>query len=134
MLALDPHYLKNGAGPNTIRAAALLAGPYDFYPFTEERGRDALGNWPKPAETQPISFASAGDPPVLLMAGTADTVVQPRNSKALANALAKAGATVELKLYKGQNHVDLAKSLSPLFRDSNPALADSVAFLKAHGR
>jgi acetyl esterase/lipase len=135
MLALDPHYLKDaGVDPKTIRAAALLAGPYDFYPFTEQRGRDALGNWPKPAETQPITFASAAAPPMLLMAGTADTVVQPRNSKALAKALREKGATVELKLYNGQSHVDLAKSLSPLFRGSNPALADSVAFLKAHSR
>ena len=79
-------------------------------------------------------FARADAPPMLLMAGTADTVVQPRNSKALANALAQAGGTVELKLYKGQSHVDLAKSLSPLFRGSNPALADSVAFLKEHSQ
>ena len=135
MLALDGHYLADvGVDPKTIRAAALLAGPYDFYPFTEARGRDALGAWPKPAETQPITFASPDAPPMLLMAGTSDRVVQPRNSKALAAALAKAGATVELKLYKGQSHVDLAKSLSPLFRGSNPALADSVAFLKAHSQ
>jgi acetyl esterase/lipase len=135
MLALDPHYLNDaGVDPKTIRAAALLAGPYDFYPFTEQRGRDALGAWPRPLETQPITFASADDPPMLLMAGTADQVVQPRNSKALANALAKVGATAELKLYPGQSHIDLAKSLSPLFRGSNPALADSVVFLKAHSQ
>jgi acetyl esterase/lipase len=135
MLALDTHYLNDvGVDPKTIRAAALLAGPYDFYPFTEARGRDALGAWPKPAETQPITFARAGAPPMLLMAGTADRVVQPRNSTALAAALKAKGATVELKLYKGQSHIDLAKSLSPLFRGSNPALADSVAFLKAHSQ
>jgi len=135
MLALDPHYLRDvGVDPKTVRAAALLAGPYDFYPFTEQRSRDALGAWPKPADTQPITFARADAPPMLLMAGTADTVVQPRNSKALANALAKAGGTAELKLYEGQSHIDLAKALSPLFRGSNPALADSVSFLKAHSQ
>lgn len=135
MLALDRHYLSDvGVDLGTIRAAALLAGPYDFYPFTEQRGRDAMGAWPNPEETQPINFASAKAPPMLLMAGTADTVVRPRNSKALAAALEKDGATVELKLYPGQSHIDLAKSLSPLFRGSNPALADSVAFLKAHSQ
>ena len=57
MLALDRHYLADvGVDPGIIRAAALLSGPYDFYPFTEQRGRDALGQWPRPAETQPISF------------------------------------------------------------------------------
>ncbi|MFN2473982.1 MAG: alpha/beta hydrolase, partial [Sphingomicrobium sp.] len=61
MLALDPHYLRDaGTDPKVIRAAALLAGPYDFYPFTESRGRDAFGAWPKPAQTQPINFVTRG--------------------------------------------------------------------------
>ncbi|MEO6582391.1 MAG: alpha/beta hydrolase [Sphingomicrobium sp.] len=133
MLALDRRYLaKAGADPKVVRAAALLSGPYDFYPFTEQRGQDALGNWPRPQETQPISFARRDAPPMLLITGTADTVVRPRNSENLAAALAKAGAKVELKRYPGQSHIDTVKALSPLFRRSNPALADCVAFLEAH--
>ena len=135
MLALDRHYLADaGVDPTIIRAAAFLSGPYDFYPFTESRGRDALGNWPRPRETQPISFVRRDAPPLLLITGTADTVVRPRNSERLAAALARAGATVELKRYAGGSHVDTVKALSPIFRRSNPALADSVAFLKAHSR
>lgn len=130
MLALDPHFLKEaGADPTAIRSAALLSGPYDFYPFTEQRGRDALGQWPSPLETQPITFASKNAPPMLLMHGTADTVVRPRNSQRLAAALTKAGATVELKLYPGRSHIDTIKSISPLFRGSTAALADMVDFL-----
>ena len=133
MLALDRHYLSQaGVDPSVIRAAALLSGPYDFYPFTEQRGRDALGHWPRPRETQPISFVRRDAPPLLLITGTADTTVRPRNSARLAAALDRAGATVELKLYPGRSHIDTAKALSPVFRGSNPALADSVAFLKAH--
>lgn len=135
MLALDPHYLASrGVPPGTIRAGALLAGPYDFFPFTEQRGRDALGNWPRPEETQPVHFARAGAPPLLLMAGTADTVVRPRNSQRLAAGLAAKGATVELKLYPGRSHIDLVKSFSPLFRGNNPALADSLDFLARYDR
>lgn len=135
MLALDPHFLRAiGVDPRTIRAGALLAGPYDFYPFTEMRGRDALGAWPRPEETQPIHFARAGAPPLLLAAGTADTIVQPRNSEALAARLRQVGATVELKLYPGKSHIDLAKSLSKPFRRTTPALDDSAAFLLAHSR
>lgn len=135
MITLDRHYLSDiGVDPSIIRAAALLAGPYDFYPFTEQRGRDALGNWPRPRETQPITFARADSPPMLLVAGTADTVVKPRNSQALAKALTSLGAPVELKLYPGKSHIDLAKSLSKPFRGNSPALADSVAFLKANSR
>jgi acetyl esterase/lipase len=135
MLALDPHYLRDvGVDPKIVRAATLLAAPTDFYPFTEMRGRDALGQWPNPRETQPISFARADAPPILLMHGTADTVVRPYNSQHLAAKLTRFGATAELRLYPGKNHVDLVKSLSPLFRGTTPALADSVAFLDAHNR
>lgn len=131
MLALDPRYLTNiGVDPKIVRGAALLSGPYDFYPFSEQRGRDALGAWPRPAETQPISFARADAPPMLLIHGTADTIVQPRNSEALAAKLSSLGAPVERKLYPGKNHTDTIKSLSPAFRGSTPALADSLAFLR----
>ncbi len=135
MLTLDRHYLTAvGVDPKSIRAAALLSGPYDFYPFTEVRGRDALGQWPRPAETQPISFARADAPPMLLIHGTADTVVRPYNSERLAAKLKALGAPVELRLYPGKSHVDTVKSLSPAFRGSTPALADSIAFLDIHDR
>jgi acetyl esterase/lipase len=133
MLALDPRYLRDaGVDPKIIRAAALLAAPTDFYPFTEIRGRDALGAWPRPLETQPISFARADAPPLLLMHGTADTVVRPYNSERLAAKLKALGAPVEVRLYPGKSHTDLIKSLSPTFRGTTPALADSVAFLRAN--
>jgi len=135
MLSLDRHYLADaGVDPAIIRAAALLSGPYDFYPFTEQRGRDALGNWPRPRETQPIHFVRRDAPPMLLMHVTADTVVRPRNSERLAAALKAAGASAELRLYPGKSHIDTIKSLSPLFRGTTSALADSVAFFNAHDR
>jgi len=135
MLSLDRHYLADaGVDPAIIRAAALVSGPYDFYPFTEQRGRDALGNWPRPRETQPIHFVRRDAPPMLLMHVTADTVVRPRNSERLAAALKAAGASAELRLYPGKSHIDTIKSLSPLFRGTTSALADSVAFFNAHDR
>ena len=135
MIALDGHYLRDiGVDPKVVRSAALLAGPYDFLPFDEQRGRDALGAWPRPRETQPINFVSASAPPMLLAAGTADDIVQPRNSEALAARLRQFGVPVELKLYQGKSHVDLAKSLSKPFRATTPALADSVAFMGANSR
>lgn len=124
MLALDPHFLRDAGAPaGTIKAAALLSGPYDFLPFTEQRGRDALGAWPRPVETQPINFVSRAAPPMLLATGSADTVVNPRNSRVLAEKLSAAGVPVELKVYPGKSHVDLAKSLSRPFRGTSPALA-----------
>ena len=133
MLTLDRRYLTDvGVDPDIVRAAALLAAPTDFYPFTEVRGRDALGAWPRPRETQPINFARTDAPPILLMHGTADTVVRPYNSERLAAKLEALAAPVELRLYRGKSHTDLVKSLSPAFRGATPALADSVAFLRRH--
>ena len=133
MLSLDRHYLTDvGVDPAIVRAAALLSGPYDFFPFTEPLGRNALGQWPRPAETQPITFARADAPPMLLMHGTADTVARPYNSQQLAAKLTALGAPVELRLYPGKSHIDTIKSLSPAFRGSTPALADSIAFLRRH--
>ncbi|WP_168070001.1 alpha/beta hydrolase [Sphingomonas kaistensis] len=130
MLALDGHYLREAGVPaGTIKAAALLSGPYDFLPFTEQRGRDALGAWPRPAETQPINFVTRSAPPMLLATGSDDRIVNPRNSQALAGKLEQAGVPVELKIYPSKSHVDLAKSLSRPFRTTTPALADSAAFL-----
>ena len=135
MIALDGHYLRDiGVDPRIIRSAALLAGPYDFLPFDEQRGRDALGQWPRPAETQPINFVTRASPPMLLAAGTADDIVRPRNSQVLAARFRQLGVPVVLKLYPGKSHVDLAKSLSKPFRGTTPALADSAAFMMSHSR
>jgi acetyl esterase/lipase len=135
MLALDPHFLRQaGVDPKIVRAAALLSGPYDFYPFTEYRGRGAFGAWPKPEETQPINFVSRAAPPIFLAHGTADTLVLPRNSKRLAERLRADGDDVELHLYKGASHVDVAASLSSAFRGRTPVLAESARFLLNHSR
>ncbi|WP_374942632.1 alpha/beta hydrolase [Sphingomonas sp.] len=135
MLALDPQWLRGaGVDPKTVRAAALLAGPYDFLPLTDRRAHDALGNWPRPEETQPIHYARADAPPLWLAAGTADTVVNPHNSESLAARLQALGAPVTLREYPGKSHVDLVKGLSKPFRGSAPTLAESSAFLLANSR
>jgi acetyl esterase/lipase len=133
MLTLDRRFLERaGVDPKIVRAAALLAGPYDFYPFTEARGRNAFGAWKQPLETQPIRFARADAPPMFLAHGSADRVVVPRNSRALAKRLGEMGAPVTLRIYPNASHVDLAASLSRPLRGRTPALADSAAFLKQH--
>ncbi|OYY68314.1 alpha/beta hydrolase [Sphingomonas sp. 28-63-12] len=135
ILALDPHYLRDiGVDPRVIRAAALLAGPYDFYPFDGPRSRAAFGAWPRPAETQPVTYASADAPPLFLAQGTADDVVKPRNAPRLAARLKAVGAPYVLKEYPGKSHNDLVMGLSVPFRGSATTLADSVAFLKANSQ
>ena len=135
MLALDRRYLTAvGVDSKTIRAAALLAGPYDFLPFNEARGQAAFGMYPNPRETQPITFARADAPPMFLAHGSEDRVVLPRNSRNLAARLQQLGAPVTLRIVPGANHVDLVSSLSRPFRRRTPVLAETTAFLHQHSR
>ena len=135
MLALDGKFLRDaGVDPHIVRAAALLAGPYDFYPWDDKRAVDAFANWPRPEETQPINHVSASAPPMWLGYGSADTTVRPRNSIALAARLKAAGAQVTLREYPGKSHVDLVMGLSKPFRGKASTLDDTSAFLRAHSR
>lgn len=135
MLVLDTRFLENaGVDSGTIRAAALLSGPYDFYPFTEARGRAAFGSFERPGDTQPINFARGGAPPILLAHGDKDDIVLPRNSHRLAERLKQVGAPVALRIYQGAGHVDTVAALSHPFRHRLPVLDESAAFLKQHSR
>ena len=131
MLALDTQWLKSvGVDPKIVTAAVGLSGPYDFYPFTKKRSIDAMSQWPEPLATQPIQFARADAPPLMLVTSTEDTQVRPRNAINLAARLNELGAPVTLKNYRGLSHEDVVMALSKPFRAKAPVLADSVAFLR----
>ena len=132
MLALNPRYLTDaGAKPDVVRAAAGLAGPYDFYPFDKKRSIDAMARAPDPLATQPITFARADAPPLWLATGSADTTVRPRNAVRLAARQRKLGSrTTELRIYEGGSHNDLIMAVSKPFRDKAPVLDESIAFFE----
>lgn len=136
LLALDRHYLADaGVDPHRIRAAAGLAGPYDFLPFDVPASINAFGQAPDPQVTQPVHFARADAPPLWLATGSADTTVRPKNSRALAAALQQAGARGSVyREYPGLDHSGIIMALSKTFRGKAPVLAESSAFLMAHAR
>lgn len=129
MLALDAHYLRDaGVDGARVRGAVGLAGPYDFLPFDVDATRNAFGQAPDAALTQPVHFARADAPPLLLLWGEADTTVGPRNLRSLDAAMRAAGGRVETKTYPGVNHVDIMLALSRPLRGRAPTLADVTAF------
>ena len=132
MLALDGRYLQAaGADPSVVKAAIGLAGPYDFYPFVKRRSIDAMGRAPDPLATQPINFARANAPPLLLVNGTADTEVRPRNAVNLAaRQQARGSTTTRLRLFEGLDHNDLIMALAKPFRYKAPLLEESLTFLR----
>lgn len=130
MLALDRRWLEaEGVDPRIIKAGVGLSGPYDFYPFTSKRSIDAMQGVADPAMTQPIHFARADAPPLLLVTSSADTVVRPRNAINLAARLQALGAPVSLRDYPGLSHEQVVMALSVPFRGKGPTLADSLGFL-----
>jgi acetyl esterase/lipase len=132
MLALDSKRLTAaGADPGIVKAAVGLSGPYDFYPFDKKRSIEAMGRWPRPLETQPITFARADAPPLLLVTSDGDETVRPRNANNLGAKLRRLGAPVEVTNYGPLDHEEVVMALSVPFRSKAPVLADSVAFLKA---
>jgi acetyl esterase/lipase len=131
LAALDKRYLAaRGMNADEIRGVIGLSGPYDFLPFPSKKLHEVFASSADPLDTQPIHFARADAPPVLLLHGSADTVVTPNNSVNLAAALERLGAGVEVKIYDGRSHADLAAAFSRLMRDPPPVLEDVGAFIR----
>lgn len=131
MLTLDRRYLAAAGLPSRyIRSAVGLSGPYDFLPLDIEVTKAAFGNARDLAQTQPINFARSDAPPILLVTGSDDTTVLPRNSERLAVALQRAGArSVSLKIYPGLGHAETVAAISSLLQWRAPILDDVTGFL-----
>jgi len=129
MIALDRRYMAAAGAPDLIKAAAGLAGPYDFLPFDVPASVNAFGRVPDPTLTQPVTFARADAPPLWLGHGTDDVVVHAEDTTILCDRMKAVGGRCEAKLYPGLNHVDLIATFSPLFRKKAPVLDDVTAFL-----
>ena len=131
MLAANtPYHAAAGFDRTKLGGAIGLAGPYDILPLTSARLIEIFGGANNP-QIEAITFAKAPLPPALLIHGTADTTVYPRNSQNLATAWRAAGAPVELKLYPDVGHVDVVAAFSGLLAGRAPSRADVLAWLDA---
>lgn len=131
MLAANTPYLDVAGVDRTKLGGAIgLAGPYDFLPLTSAKLIAIFGAANNPA-IEAITFATAPLPPALLIHGTADTTVYPRNSTNLAAAWRAAGASVEVKLYPDVGHVDVVGAMAGLLSGRAPTRADVLAWLDA---
>lgn len=132
MLTLDPQWLaKAGVPEAAIAGTVSLAGPADFYPFTSESAKTAMATALDPRTTQPITFARADAPPILLLHGTTDDVVRVRNSRNLAAALTKAGGRVQEVEFPGMGHAGIVMGLSKPFAQDGKVIDPLLAFIRA---
>ena len=130
MITLDRRYMAAVERPGLIRAAAGLAGPYEFLPFDVASSINAFGRAPDPTLTQPVTFVRADAPPLWLGHGTADTVVHDEDTVILNARMQALGGRSEARLYPGLNHADLIATFSPLFRKKAPVLDDVSDFFR----
>jgi acetyl esterase/lipase len=134
LLALDGHYLRaDGLDPQDLAGVIGLAGPYDFLPLHDEKLRLIFGPKPDRWRSQPINFVTPRAPPMFLAAGTADTIVDPGNTRRLAARLRQDGVLVEEKLYPDIGHRLLIGAFAPLLTFFGPVRRDTLNFIAAHG-
>ena len=130
LLTLDTRYLLAAGKPVPSIAGMIgLSGPYDFLPLTDPDLKVMFGPPANYPNSQPIDFARADAPPMLLIHGLADESVWPKNSINLAAALRTRGVVVTLKLYPKIKHADTVAAISIPARGRAPTLADIVAFV-----
>ena len=135
MIALNPQYLRAvGLDRGVIHGVAGLAGPYDFQIGNDLRPAFALppATAPSDANVQPITFVDGHQPPMLLLQGLADKTVDPGNAARLADRIHQLGGEVQVILYPGEGHAQLALALAAPFRWIAPVLRDSVEFFRKH--
>lgn len=130
MLALNPAYLADAGYDRARLAGAIgLAGPYDFVPAEYPDAKPVFAPAADQRQTQPVTFADAGAPRMLLATGTEDTTVMPRNTRSLAAVVTAAGGQVAARYYPEVGHAGILMAMTPAFRHRAPVLADISAFI-----
>jgi acetyl esterase/lipase len=129
MLAAQTPFLATaGVDRLTLPGVIGLSGPYDFLPLTSRRLQQIFGGANRP-ETQPITFATAPLPPLLLIHGSADLTVRPGNSERLAAAWRRASGAAQLELYAEIGHVDVIAAFSDFLNKRAPTRSDVLAWI-----
>ncbi|MDV2452646.1 alpha/beta hydrolase [Xanthomonas hortorum] len=128
LLATDRRWLQaQGMQPRQLCGFVGLAGPYDFSPMTDPELIQIFGTSPAEQEaSQPIRHVDGDEPPMLLLHGDADHVVEPRNSTVLAAAEQQAGVQAHRIFYPGMGHMRLVLSL----RKDSQVMRDTLQFLR----
>ncbi len=132
MLGLDPALLRRvGVARSAIAGVVGIAGPYDFLPITDPAVIPVFASVQDGPTSQPITYVDGRNPPMLLLAGTADETVNPQNTVSLARAIRAHGGPVEMRLYPGVGHIGIVIAFAPLFRGKAPVLADVSSFVRS---
>lgn len=120
-VALERRWLgREGLDPAIIKGVIGLSGPYDFLPLDKDSTKAAFGGAADLPATQPINHVRGDAPPMLLVHGEKDTLVKPRNTRALSAAITAAGGIGRPVFFSEMDHnATLLALASPWRRDRN---------------
>jgi len=107
-----------------------LAGPYDFYPFTEDDHWDLFSPKERYAESQAVNFIRHDAPPLYLLHGKEDTRVRRGHSKSLMEKVVTAGGQADREIYEAMGHVDIILEFTRLHRRGSKVVEDISRFMK----
>ncbi len=127
MLADNEQYL--GDELPHINGFIGLAGPYDFYPFTDDYMYDLFSPENDYFNAMPINFVNGNEPPHLIMHGLKDHTVFLHNPNNLTEKLQANGIETTKILLEDMSHAKILVSLSKPFRKKSPVLKHIVEFV-----
>lgn len=131
LLATDGRFLaREGMSKHDLAGVVGLAGPYDFLPLKDDTLK-RIFPVSRRAASQPIRFVTGDEPPMLLIAGTSDTTVDPGNTDRFAARLRAAGNAVQVEHYRGVGHALLVGGFGVPVQPFVPVLDDVTAFIRA---
>ena len=133
MLSVNPLYLQQvDMQPQQLQGMIGLAGPYDFLPLKSDTLKQIFGDESSQWQSQPVNFVTNDHPPMLLLVGTDDRTVLPRNSYRLADKLKQHGNSVELVEFDGYGHVAMVAKLAKPLRGQGALLAPITTFIEKY--
>lgn len=125
--------LALNGGDKRVSAFVGLAGPYDFYPYTEASHWDLFGPVTEYSKSQPVNFVNETAPPFYLLHGEDDQRVRRGHSKSLMEKQRAAGGVANREVYRCMGHVDIILAFSRFHRYRSQVVADISRFIEASG-
>lgn len=130
-VTLDPQWLeRKGITSSVVRGVIGLSGPYDFLPLDSDSTKAAFGAAPDLPATQPVNYVRKDAPPMLLIHGERDTLVKPRNTKALSERIDGAGGSVRAIYFPEMDHNAPLLALASPWRKNGEVIPAMAVFAK----
>lgn len=130
MLVANEGYL--GISLSQVTGFIGLAGPYDFYPFSDEYMYQLFSPESDYFNSQPINFINGNEPPFLLIQGKNDNKVNPNNATSLASKLTEFQVEHDLIMPEKKSHSGVLLNMARPFRKKAVVLSAINNFISKH--